>query len=257
MNSPFISPAFFIRKSNGKLRLIVDYRHLIEVTVKAHNLRPKIMEILYKFKGCKFFTKLDLDQGFYQIRIKQEDVPKTGFRVMGETYVFKRMPFGLTNAPFTFQIAINKAIEGLSNTYCYIDDILIASPDFKSHMDDVERVLSYLSKQNFSVNYDKCQFAQPQVQFLGYILNSDGIRMETSKIEDFKHKTPKTKKQLERLIGFLNWFRNCIPNLSLHLASFYEKLKIPGKSIKWEKMNEENLSKLMSIIKEQKNDPLS
>ncbi|KAG0437043.1 Retrovirus-related Pol polyprotein from transposon 17.6 [Dictyocoela muelleri] len=247
MKSSFISPTFFIRKSNGKLHLIVDYRQINEVTVKAHNIRPKIMEILYKLKGSKFFTKLDLDQGFYQIRIKQEDILKTGFRVFGDTYVFKRMPFGLTNAPFTFQNAINKALEGLQNTYCFIEYILIASPDYESHVKDVKRVLENLKKENFSINYDKCQFAQPEVQFLGYRLNSEGIRMETSKIEDFKHKNPKTKKQLERLLGFLNWFRNCIPNLSLHLSAFYEKK--PGKAIKWGNEDEETLSELMKMIK--------
>ncbi|KAG0441541.1 Retrovirus-related Pol polyprotein from transposon 17.6 [Dictyocoela muelleri] len=77
METEFISPAFFIRKANGKLSLLISYRSLNSVTVKAHNLRPKITYMLYKLKGSTIFTKFDLDQGFYQIKIKDEDVKKT------------------------------------------------------------------------------------------------------------------------------------------------------------------------------------
>ncbi|KAG0442543.1 Retrovirus-related Pol polyprotein from transposon [Dictyocoela muelleri] len=141
IDTPYVSPAFFIRKSNGKLRLIVDYRNLNKVTVKAHNYRPKIMDILNKLKGCKYFSKIDLNQGFYQINIKDEDISKTGFRVLGKTYVFKRMPFGLTNAPFTFQSALSKIICDILNVYFYIDDILIASNTFETHVNDIKTVL--------------------------------------------------------------------------------------------------------------------
>ncbi|KAG0436159.1 Retrovirus-related Pol polyprotein from transposon opus [Dictyocoela muelleri] len=79
MDTPYISPAFFISKSNGKLRLIVDYRNLNKVTIKAHNYRPKIMDVLNKLKGFNYFSKIDLNQGFYQINIKEKDILKTGF----------------------------------------------------------------------------------------------------------------------------------------------------------------------------------
>ncbi|KAG0440265.1 Retrovirus-related Pol polyprotein from transposon opus [Dictyocoela muelleri] len=132
----YISPSFFIKKANRKLRLIIDYRNLNSVTVKAHNLRPKITDILSSLHGKTVFTKLDLNQGFYQIRIKEDDVYKTGFSVLVKTYVFKRMPFGLTNAPYTFQVALGKILNDLPNTFSYIDDILIASDDIKAHYSD-------------------------------------------------------------------------------------------------------------------------
>ncbi|KAG0442387.1 Retrovirus-related Pol polyprotein from transposon 17.6 [Dictyocoela muelleri] len=112
------------------LRLIFDYRKLNKVTVKAHSYRPKIMDILNKLKGCNYFSKNDLNQGFYQIDIKYDDILKTELRVLVKTYVFKRMPFGLTNAPFTFQLALSKIIRDIPNVYFYIDDILIASDTF-------------------------------------------------------------------------------------------------------------------------------
>ncbi|KAG0436724.1 Retrovirus-related Pol polyprotein from transposon opus [Dictyocoela muelleri] len=164
--------------------------------------------MLYKLRGTKIYTKLDLDQGFYQIRVKSEDIPKTGFRIMGETYVFLRMPFGLTNAPYTFQKAVNKTLEGIENTYYYIDDILIASKDIEAHYYDVKSVLDRLEKHNFGINFNKCQFEQKEIEFLGHIISPDGIKLSISKVDDIRFKIPKTKKQLEKLIGFINWFRD-------------------------------------------------
>ncbi|KAG0428779.1 Retrovirus-related Pol polyprotein from transposon opus [Dictyocoela muelleri] len=101
MDTRYLSPAFFVKKSNGKIRLIVDYRNLNKVTVKAHNYRPKISGIFNKLHGCKYFSKIDLNKGFYQIKIKENDIEKVGFRILGKTYAFTRMTFGLTNAPFS------------------------------------------------------------------------------------------------------------------------------------------------------------
>lgn len=119
------------------MRLIIDYRNLNKVTTKAHNLRPKITDILSSLNGKKIFSKFYLNQEFPQIKIKKEDIHKTGFRILDKTYAFKRMPFGLTNAPYTFQSAVNKVLYNLRNTHSYIDDILVASEDMKTHIGDL------------------------------------------------------------------------------------------------------------------------
>ncbi|KAG0420247.1 Retrovirus-related Pol polyprotein from transposon 17.6 [Dictyocoela roeselum] len=252
MNTEFISPAFFIRKANDKLRLVIDYRCLNSITVKARNLKPKITEMLYKLKESTIFTKLDLDQGFYQIKIKDEDAKRTGFRVLGNTYVFLRMPFGLTNAPYTFQIAINKVLTGIDNAYCYIDDILVASKDAENHYNDVKRVLKRLKENIMGINFDKCEFEQREINFLGHRISPEGIKLETNKVENLKLTAPKTRKQLEKLIGLINWFRNHVPNLSIYLSSFYDKLKTKDKFIKWDKQDTETLKKIIDEIKAQR-----
>ncbi|KAG0438898.1 Retrovirus-related Pol polyprotein from transposon [Dictyocoela muelleri] len=250
-DTQFISPAFFVRKSNRKLRLIVDYRNLNKVTTKAHNFRPKIMDILYSLNGCKYFSKIDLNQGFYQIKISKNDQEKTGFRVLGNTYVFRRMPFGLTNAPFTFQLALSKIIQKLPNTYFYIDDILIASKEFDTHLLDVERVLKRLNDNNVAVNWDKCEFGKREITFLGHIICEKGLKPEISKIENFKYKTPTTRNQLEKLLGFINWFRTYLPNLTDDLTSIYDKLKCKRKYIEWHAEDDEKLNKIFQEIKKQ------
>ncbi|KAG0428305.1 Retrovirus-related Pol polyprotein from transposon 17.6, partial [Dictyocoela muelleri] len=101
--SNFISPAFILRKSNGKLRLVVDYRELNKVTDKTSHFLPKISEILSNMSKAKVFSKIDLNKGYYQIKMNKDDISKTGFRILNECFVFLRMPFGLCNAPRTFQ----------------------------------------------------------------------------------------------------------------------------------------------------------
>ncbi|KAG0438392.1 Retrovirus-related Pol polyprotein from transposon [Dictyocoela muelleri] len=247
----YISPSFFVKKSNGKLRLIIDYRNLNNITIKAHNLRPKITDIFSGLKGKKVFSKIDLSQGFYQIKIREEDLYKTGFRVLGKTYVFKRMPFGLSNAPYTFQTALGKVIDDLLNTYSYIDDILVASDDLKSHIEDLNHILSRLNEHNFGINFDKCEFAKSSVVFLGHIISQDGIRPETSKVDTFKYREPKTRKQLERLLGFINWFREYIPNAAEKLSEFYDILKIKNKTFKWTDENKSKMNEIFDEIKKQ------
>ncbi|KAG0420334.1 Retrovirus-related Pol polyprotein from transposon 17.6 [Dictyocoela roeselum] len=111
--SECISPAFVILKKNGKVRLVVDYRYLNSITKKTHQFTPKVQEILANLKDSRVFSKIDLNQGYYQIKVDKEDEDKTGFRILNRTFIFKRMPFGLSNAPATFQFMINSILKSV------------------------------------------------------------------------------------------------------------------------------------------------
>ncbi|KAG0440413.1 Retrovirus-related Pol polyprotein from transposon opus [Dictyocoela muelleri] len=95
----YISPAFIIKKKNGKIRLVVDYRYLNSITKKVNQFTHNMFELLGKLKESKFFSSIDLNRGYYQIAIEDNDIEKTGFKIMNITFVFRRMPFGLCNAP--------------------------------------------------------------------------------------------------------------------------------------------------------------
>ncbi|KAG0437141.1 Transposon Ty3-G Gag-Pol polyprotein [Dictyocoela muelleri] len=103
-----ISPAFIIKNKNGELRLVVYYRYLNSIKKKVHQITPNLYEILSRHKGANIFSTIDLNNGYYQIQIDENDLIKTGFVIMNKTYVFRRMPCGLCNAPATFQQATNK-----------------------------------------------------------------------------------------------------------------------------------------------------
>ncbi|KAG0434667.1 Retrovirus-related Pol polyprotein from transposon 17.6 [Dictyocoela muelleri] len=160
------------------------------------------------------------------------------------------MPFGLTNAPYTFQIALRKILYDLPNTYSYIDDILITSEDITTHIIDLKRLFDTLFKHNFGINFEKCEFAKSSATLLGHIVSDKGIKPDVSKIESFKYKRSKNKKQLERLLGFINWFMIYIPNLTPKIAKFYEKIK--EKAFERNLEDNENMEKIFKEIKDQR-----
>ncbi|KAG0420231.1 Retrovirus-related Pol polyprotein from transposon opus [Dictyocoela roeselum] len=161
-------------------------------------------DFLQSLKGSKYFTTLDLNQRYYQIPIRPSDIIKTGFRICGKTYVFRRMPFGLSNAPRTFTKVMQKILGILNFVKIYMDDILIHSSSENNHYEHLKIVLERLLKAGASINFEKSQFIKPEIRFLSHIINLDGIRADVSNLNDLKLAIPKTKKKLQKLLGYLN-----------------------------------------------------
>ncbi|KAG0437435.1 Retrovirus-related Pol polyprotein from transposon 17.6 [Dictyocoela muelleri] len=132
-DTKFISPDFVIKKSNDKLHLVVDYRHLNSITRKTPQFTHNMHGLLGILKGATIFSTIDLNQGYYQIPIADDDIEKTGLKILNRTYVFKRMPFGLCNAPATFQKAMNSLFNNVDNLLIYLYDILVYSRNIEDH----------------------------------------------------------------------------------------------------------------------------
>ncbi|KAG0442483.1 Retrovirus-related Pol polyprotein from transposon opus [Dictyocoela muelleri] len=181
-HSDYISPAFVLQKSNGQLRLVVDYRALNKITVKATHFMPKLSEILSNMSGSKYFSKIDLNKGYYQIEMNEKDIPKTGFRILNQCFVFKRMPFGLCNAPRTFQENMEIILETLNYVYVYLDDILIFSRTYEDHVEHLKTVFERLKRHNVSINFSKSEFAKEKITFLGHIISKEGIQADISNL---------------------------------------------------------------------------
>ncbi|KAG0420283.1 Retrovirus-related Pol polyprotein from transposon opus, partial [Dictyocoela roeselum] len=161
-HSDYISPAFILKKSNGQLRLVVDYRTLNQNTVKSTHFLPKVSEILSNMAGAKYFSKIDLNKGYYQIEMKEEDIPNTGFRILNQCFVFTRMPFGLCNAPRTFQENMEIISETLDFVHIYLDNILIFSKSYEDHFEHLKIVFERLKRHNVSINFNKSEFAKEE-----------------------------------------------------------------------------------------------
>lgn len=167
--SPWGAPVLFVKKKDGTLRLCVDYRQLNKVTVRNKYPLPRIDDLFDQLHGASCFSKIDLRSGYHQLRIRQEDVPKTAFRTRYGHYEFLVMSFGLTNAPAAFMDLMNRVFKAFLDrfVFVFIDDILVYSRSKGEHEEHLRAVLQTLREHGLYAKFSKCEFWLDSVAFLG------------------------------------------------------------------------------------------
>jgi hypothetical protein len=211
-----------VLKKEGSWRTCPNFHALNKLTFKDKFPIPVIDDLLDELSGTQFFTKLDLCLGYHQIRMKEEDIPKTTFHTHEGHYEFLVMPFGLCNAPSTFQSLMNHVFHPFLCHFVlvFFDDILIYRKSWTYHLTHVDPVLRLLSQHQLSLKQSKCAFRASEVEYLGHLVGNDGVRVELKKIEamqDWPH--PKTLKSLSGFLGLTEYYRKFVKN--------YEKIATP------------------------------
>ena len=167
----------FQKKKDGTLCLCIDYQGINQVIVKNKYLIPRIDELLDRLHGSKVFMKIDLRSGYYQIRVKESDVPKIAFSMRYGHYEFTIMSFGLTNAPMTF----NRLMQDIFKPYLddfvlvFFDEILVYSKSMEEHEGHVRKVLQLLRENKLYAKKSKCTFCTSQIEYLGFIVSEEEI----------------------------------------------------------------------------------
>lgn len=211
------APVLFVKKKDGTLRLVVDYRGINRITRKNRYPLPLIDSLLDQMSGRVIFTKLDLRGAYNLVRVKSGDEWKTAFRTPYGLFEYTVMPFGLTNAPATFQAFMNDIFKDFLDIFVivYLDDILIFSTNQTEHNKHVSLVLQRLQDHQLFCKLEKCAFDQPKVEFLGYIITAEGISMDPTKVTTILDWAPPKKlKEVQSFLGFTNFYRRFITNYS-------------------------------------------
>ncbi|GJY97858.1 putative reverse transcriptase domain-containing protein [Tanacetum coccineum] len=184
-HSPWGAPVLFVKKKDGSLRMCIDYRELNKLTIKNRYPLPRIDDLFDQLQGSRYFSKIDLRSGYHQLRVHEDDIPKTAFRTRYGHFEFTVMPFGLTNAPAVFMDLMNRVCKPYLDKFVivFIDDILIYSKTKEDHEVHLGLVLELLRKEKLYAKFSKCEFWLQEVHFLGHVVNQNGIHVDPSKIE--------------------------------------------------------------------------
>ncbi|KAL5547177.1 hypothetical protein UlMin_006864 [Ulmus minor] len=215
--SPWGAPVLFAKKHDGSLRLCVDYRQLNRVTIKNKYPLPRIDELFDQLGGSRYFSKIDLRSGYHQLRIREEDVPKTAFRTRYGHYEFLVMPFGLTNAPAAFMDLMNRVFKPYLDRFVivFIDDILVYSKTQEEHEEHLRIVLQTLRENKLFAKREKCDFWITEVKFLGHVISQEGISVDPSKIEAvLRWERPKNVSEIRSFLGLAGYYRRFVENFS-------------------------------------------
>ena len=208
-SSPWCAPVLFVKNKDGSFRMCIDYRELNKLTIKNRYPLPRIDDLFDQLQGATYFYKIDLRSGYHQLRVHDEDIPKTAFRTRYGHYDFMVMPFGLTNTPAVFMDLMNLVCRPYLDQFVivFIDNILIYSNSNADHEKHLRLILELLRKEKLYAKFFKCEFWLKEVQFLGHIVNQEGIQVDPAKIEAVKSwNTPTTPTKIRSFLGLAGYY---------------------------------------------------
>nr|GEU44277.1 putative reverse transcriptase domain-containing protein [Tanacetum cinerariifolium] len=180
-------------------------------------LLPRIDDLFDQLQGSSVYSKIDMRSGYHQLRVREEDIPKTAFRTRYGHYEFQVMSFGFTNAHAVFMDHINWVCKPYLDKFVivFIDDILIYSKNKQEHEEHLKLILELLKKEQLYAKFSKCEFWIPKVQFLGHVIDSQGIHVDPAKIKSIKDwASPKTATKIRQFLGLVSYYRRFIEGFS-------------------------------------------
>ncbi|GJS70240.1 putative reverse transcriptase domain-containing protein, partial [Tanacetum coccineum] len=214
--SPYRLAPSELEELSRQLKELHD-KELNKLTVKNYYPLLRIDDLFDQLQGSHFSSKIDLRSGYHQLRVHEDDIPKTAFRTRYGHFEFTVMPFGLTNAPAVFMDLMNRVCRPYIDKFMivFIDDILIYSKTQEEHVEHLRLVLGLLKKEKLYAKFSKCEFWLREVQFLGHVINGNKIHVDPSKIEAVKNwKASRTPTEVRSFLGLAGYYRRFIENFS-------------------------------------------
>lgn len=251
--SEWSSALHMVRKKDGTWRCCGDYRQLNKKTIPDRYNIPFLTDCNLQLNGCTIFSTLDMVRAYHQVDISPDDIDKTAVVTPFGLYEYVKMPFGLRNAAQSFQRLMDTVLRGLDFVFCYLDDALIASKNVEEHMEHLRIVFQRFKDHGIILNQTKCIFGVPEVNFLGFKVNSDGLMPMDNKVENIiNFPKPKTIQELRQFLAMTNFYRRFLPKaaevqipLNAYLQGATKKDKRP---VKWTAEAEEAFGQCKSLL---------
>nr|GFB49518.1 putative reverse transcriptase domain-containing protein [Tanacetum cinerariifolium] len=187
--SPWGAPVLFVKKKDGSFRMCIDYRELSKLTVKNRYPLPRINDLFDQLQRSSVYSKIDLRSGYHQLRVREEDIPKTAFKTRYGHYKFQDYAIWFDERIGRIHGPYELGVQTISGKFVivFIDDILIYSKDKKEHKEHLRWILELLKKEELYAKFSKYEFWIPKVQFLGHVIDKHGIHGDPAKIESVKN----------------------------------------------------------------------
>ena len=250
-HSPWNSPMFLVPKKDGNYRAVVDFRRVNAVTIPDHYPLPVLTDVLHSLgKNNTVFTTLDLKSGFWQIPLEKNSRHITAFSTPTGHYEWLRCPMGLRNSPLTCQRLVNTLFQGLigDGLFVYLDDLILASQDMDTHLEKLSLVLQKFADAGLKLNLVKCKFLRSRIEFLGHVVDKDGIHTTNDKVKAVQNfPTPKTVDNIRSFLGLAGYYRAFIKNFAT-IASPLTRLLKKNVPFQWNKVHQQSFDTLKTAL---------
>ena len=249
--TPWVNSMVVVAKKNSdKVRICLDPKHLNDAICRSHYPMKTVEEVVAKMPAAKFFSTLDANCGYWQLRLDEESSKLCTFNTPYGRYRYTRMPFGINSAPEIFQRTMNHILEGLDGVEVIMDDILVWGATEDEHDQRLELVLKRIESKNLKLNPSKCRFKVKEVTYIGHVLSEKGVSPDPRKVEAVRGmQIPTNKTELQRFLGTVNYLGKFIPNLATETAPLR---KLLAKDVAWHWQHEQAdaFDRLISLVTE-------
>lgn len=227
IGSPRTSPSFIIPKKDGTVRFLTDFHKVNECLVRKPYPIPKIMDMMQTLQGFTCATTLDLNMGYYTLRLSEKAQRICTIVTPLGRYLYKRLPMGIKCAPDIFQQKMSNLMIGLAYIRTYLDDLLVLSDStFQDHLNKLTKVFARLLTANLHVHVEKIKFGMHEIEYLGYMIIRSGIKSQQKKIQSIlRLKALMTVKEVCSVLGLIQYYRDLWPSRSHTLPPLTELIR--------------------------------
>ena len=252
-DSPYASPLLIVKKKDGSNRPVVDFTRLNKITVFDAEPMPNVDDIYARMSTSRYFSKLDICKGYWQIPMASDDRQKTAFCTPLGLYQFTRMPFGLQNACATYGRMMRQVLEGMKQTDNFVDDVISFTDDWMNHLQELKQLFLRVRKSGLTVKPSKCYFGYNSLDYVGHNVGQGCLRTLVDKVKQIVNApVPKTKKQLRSFLGLAGYYRRFVPSYASVAAPLTDLLrKGSSNKLEWSQAQDSAFKQLKAMLSSQ------